>query len=456
MRKKDVVEVVIDRLDFPNKGVGHCGEHVVTVKNTLEGQVVSACINKKRAGKIEGRLLEVVKRAGYEIEPKCPHFNICGGCSYQNISYADELELKKNQVLSLLENAGVEISIFEGIHPSPRLEGYRNKCEFSFGDEEKGGELALGMRKRGSFYEVVNLTDCNIIDSDYLKIISSAVSFFREMGTAFYHKMRHDGELRHLVVRKSVSGNEILVNLVTTGDISFSPAKFAECILSAGTDAAICGVLHTVNNGVADIVKSDFTSIIYGRDYFVERIFNLDFKIGAFSFFQTNSYGVEDLYSIVRDFAGDCEDKVVFDLYCGTGTIGQIMAEKSRKVVGIEIVGEAVEAANENAAKNGIKNCVFIAGDVLKKVDELTDKPDLIILDPPRDGIHPKAVSKIAGFGAPEIIYVSCKPTSLARDLPLLRELRYEADRICCMDMFPRTANIETVVKLSLRPGQSL
>lgn len=448
VKKNDVVEVVIDEVIFPNKGRGKCDDINVTVKNTVVGQKVLARINKKRKSGVEGRLLEILEKAPNEIEPKCPHFELCGGCTYQQLTHNDELKLKEEQVLKLFKDANIKDFEYLGIEPSPKLEGYRNKCEFSFGDEEKGGELALGMRKRMSHYEVVTLTDCNIIDNDFIKIINCVLNFFKERNVPFYHKMRHEGVLRHLVVRKSEAYGEILINLVTSSEYTFSTEEFKNELLSVSYEGSICGILHTINDSLADVVKSDSTTILYGRDYFMEKLFDLDFKVSTFSFFQTNSKGAEKLYSIVRDFAGDAENKIVFDLYCGTGTIGQIMSEKSKKVIGIEIVEEAVVAANENAKLNNITNCEFIAGDVLKKVDELNDKPDIIIVDPPRDGIHPKAIGKIIDFGAPEIVYVSCKPTSLVRDLQIFEESGYKTKKVKLMDMFPRTVHVETVVSL--------
>lgn len=449
VKKNDVVEVVIDEVIFPNKGKGKCDDTNVIVKNTVVGQKVLARINKKRKSSVEGRLLEILEKAPNEIEPKCPHFEFCGGCTYQQLTHDDELKLKEEQVLKLFKDANIKDFEYLGIEPSPKLEGYRNKCEFSFGDEEKGGELALGMRKRMSHYEVVTLTDCNIIDNDFIKIINCVLNFFKERNVPFYHKMRHEGVLRHLVVRKSEAYGEILINLVTSSEYTFNTEEFKNELLSLSYEGSICGILHTINDGLADVVKSDLTNILYGRDYFMEKLFDLDFKVSTFSFFQTNSKGAEKLYSIVRDFAGDAENKVVFDLYCGTGTIGQIMSEKSKKVIGIEIVEEAVVAANENTKLNNITNCEFIAGDVLKKVDELNDKPDIIIVDPPRDGIHPKAIGKIIDFNAPEIVYVSCKPTSLVRDLQIFEESGYKTKKVKLMDMFPRTVHVETVVLMS-------
>ena len=448
MKKNDKIVLKIEDVFFPNKGVGYIEQQKVIVKNTLPQQKVLACVTKKRSGAIEARLEEVLIKSPFEQQSACPHFALCGGCTYQNMKREAELAMKEKQVKTLLQQAQIKIESWEGIVPSPKETAYRNKCEFSFGDEQKDGALALGMRKRQSYYEVVTLTDCNIVDKDYLSIIDATLAFFQKRNVAFYHKMRHDGTLRHLVVRKGEATGEILVNLVTSSEVNFSLEEYKQTLLSLQLEGNICGILHTKNDGIADVVKSDQTVILYGRNYFIEKLFELEFKISAFSFFQTNSKGAEKLYSIVKEFAGDIKNKVVFDLYCGTGTIGQIMAKHSKKVIGIELVEEAVEADNENAKRNGLTNCEFIAGDVLKKVEELKEKPDFIIVDPPRDGIHPKAIDKIIAFDAPEIVYVSCKPTSLARDLQLFQQAGYQIKRVKLMDMFPRTVHVETVVSL--------
>ena len=451
MKKKDIITVKIDGVRFPNKAYGFVEGEKVIVKNGVPGQTVSAQVIKKRGGNVEARLLEVVERSELERqEGCCSHYEICGGCTYQTMKRQAELDMKEQQVKTLLEDAGIHVESWEGITPSPLETGYRNKCEFSFGDEVKDGPLALGMRKKMSHYEVVTLKDCNIVDADFVTIVQGALTFFQERNVAFYHRMRHDGSLRHLVVRKGKATGEILVHLVTTSEVPFSLEEFKNMILALPLQGEICGVLHSVNDGVADVVRSDEMTVLYGRDFFMEKLFDLEFKVSAYSFFQTNTEGAEQLYSIVREFAGDVENKMVFDLYCGTGTIGQIMARAgSKKVMGIELVEEAVVAANENAARNGLTNCTFLAGDVLKMVDELTDKPDVIIVDPPREGIHPKAIGKIIDFGAPEIVYVSCKPTSLARDLQEFQAAGYEVKRVRLMDMFPRTVHVETVVLLS-------
>ena len=451
MKKKDEIILKIADVNFPNKAYGYYEGEKVIVKNAVPGQKVQAQVFKKRGSGVEARLQKVIERSPLEREAgMCSHYALCGGCTYQTMRHEEELRLKERQVKRLLENAGICVQSWEGIVPAPSETGYRNKCEFSFGDEEKDGDLALGMRKRMSYYEVVTLKDCNIVDADYLRIIEGTLQFFQERRVPFYHKARHDGSLRHLVVRKGAATGEILINLVTSSEVPFSVEEFKDMLLGLELDGSVCGILHSVNDGLADVVKSDEMRLLYGRDFFMEKLFDLEFKVSVYSFFQTNSAGAEKLYSIVKEFAGDVADKTVFDLYCGTGTIGQIMAEAgSKKVIGIELIEEAVVAANENAKCNHLENCTFLAGDVLKMVDELEERPDLIIVDPPRDGIHPKAIGKIIAFGAPEIVYVSCKPTSLARDLEIFQQEGYQVERVKLMDMFPRTVHIETVCLLS-------
>lgn len=475
MKKGQILEGIVERVDFPNKGVVRVreenGEEVCClVKNVLPGQKVSFCVQKKRNGRAEGRLLEVVERAENEVESPCPHFMLCGGCLYHNLSYEDQCRLKQEQVKKLLDQVLCRQDAweFEAIKPSPAVYGYRNKMEFTFGDEVKDGPLSVGLHKRGGFYDIVTVSGCMIMDEDYRRILTASKEYFEELGLPFFHRLRHTGYLRHLLVRKGAKTGEILVALVTAGGIDSVVKKekeracgFAKVLLSLPLDGKIVGILHMVNDAVADVVRSDETRLLYGRDYFYEEVLGLRFQISAFSFFQTNSLGAEVLYSTAREFIGDLSsreegggkpDKVVFDLYSGTGTIAQLMAPMAKKVVGVEIVEEAVEAARENAALNGLDNCEFIAGDVLKVLDELEEKPDFIILDPPRDGVHPKALKKILAYGVERIVYISCKPTSLARDLESFLEEGYRVERAACCDMFPWTGNIETVCLLSRKP----
>ncbi len=465
MKKGQVLTGVVERVDFPNKGIVMTEEGSCTVKNVLPGQKVTFVVQKNRHGRAEGRLLSTEENSPLECGSPCPHFGECGGCTYLSLPYEEQLKIKEAQVKKLLEvplAKQEEEWIFEGIKGSPTQSGYRNKMEFSFGDEYKDGPLALGMHKRGSFYDIVTVKDCRIVDEDYRKILTFTRDYFD--GTSFYHRLRHEGYLRHLLVRKAVRTGEILIALVTTTQWDTSSALDEKEILDAwkggllnlDLTGKITGVLHIINDSVADVVQSDRTDILYGQDYFYEELLGLKFKISTFSFFQTNSLGAEVLYETAREYIGDLgtgADKVVFDLYSGTGTIAQLMAPVAKKVIGVEIVEEAVEAAKKNAELNGLHNCEFIAGDVLKVLDDIEEKPDMIILDPPRDGIHPKALKKIIAYGIDKLVYISCKPTSLARDLEVFLESGYVVEKAVAVDQFPWTANVETVALLSKQKG---
>lgn len=455
MKKGQVYEGRIETVEFPNKGKIYLPEEekTVVVKNGVPGQKVRFSVNKIRKGKAEGRILEVLEPSEKEISPSCPHFGQCGGCTYQNLPYEEQLKLKEGQIKAMMDEAVDGPYIWEGIQASPRKEAYRNKMEFSFGDEYKDGPLALGMHKRGSFHDIVNVQECRIVDEDFRKILSSTLEYAKNSGLPYYHRMRHTGFYRHLLVRKAVKTGEVLIDLVTTTQEEFlghfDSQGWVETLRSLELSGRIAGILHTRNDSVADMVKDEGTDILFGQDYFYEELLGLRFKITPFSFFQTNSLGAEVLYEKARSYIGETKDKVIFDLYSGTGTIAQILAPVAKKVVGVEIVEEAVEAAKENARMNGLSNCTFWAGDVLKVIDELGEVPDLIVLDPPRDGVNPKALEKIIRFGVEKMVYIACKPTSLARDLEMLQGRGYQVERMGCVDLFPGTYHVETVVLLS-------
>lgn len=543
MKKGDIVTGTIEYVNFPNKGVLHVEDVPVTVKDSVvAGETVSVRLTKKRGNGYEARLVEVVQKAPIEVAAPCPNFGICGGCTWMQLPAEEEEKLKGEQVLRLLDRALTEDGSeelgdrFEGVLPSPVVYGYRNKMELSFGDSEKGGPLKLGLHKKGSFYDIVSVGECLLMDADGRKIARATEEYFaalREEGKVdFYHKMQRTGFLRHLLLRKAYHTGEILVDLVTTppdgaaagvvataqqaagdsADTAMPKAVVAtgsaghgaddaalreeeltnivdgwkDMLLSLPLEGHFAGILHTVNGAISDAVIDEGTTVLYGKDSFEEELLGLSFHVTPFSFFQTNSYGAEVLYRTAREYlagtalaptAGYTQDKpdtvdgecceeprsdadisyagtidhenvrkpVVFDLYTGTGTIAQLIAPAASKVIGVEIVPEAVEAAKENAARNGLTNGTFIAGDVLKVLDTIDEKPDVIILDPPRDGVHPKALQKILDYGVQYILYISCKPTSLARDLGAFLASGYRPVRACCVDQFCWTANVETI-----------
>ncbi len=478
MKKGQIRTGVVRNVKFPNRAMvvleplegAADGEEICEVKGALPGQKISVVITKVRKGKGEGRLKEILEKSPIETvgveNGGCPHFNICGGCSYISMPYEESLKIKENQVRELLEpvlSKQQSVCQIEPIRQSPVYYGYRNKMEFTFGDEVKDGPLALGMHKKGSFYDIVTVDGCRLVDDDYSAILRETLYYFEEKKTPFYHRYTHEGYLRHLLVRRASRTGEILAALVTTTqqEVEVDLESWKERLLSLPLNGKFAGILHITNDSMSDAVKCDSSEILYGRDYFYEELLGLKFRISTFSFFQTNTCGAEVLYETAREYVGSLvkeegkPDSIVYDLYSGTGTIAQLMAPVAKKVIGVEIVEEAVVAARENAKQNGLENCEFIAGDVLKVLDEIEEKPDFIILDPPRDGVHPKALSRIIGYGVEKLVYISCKPTSLARDLEIFIANGYEVQRCVPVDQFPWTTGIETVVLLSHKKADS-
>ena len=452
MKKGQIYEGIIERVDFPNKGIVFVPEEeqYVTVKNGIPGQKIRFMINKFKRGNAEGRLLEVLEKSPLETrEPVCSIFPACGGCMYQTMPYEEQVKMKEGQIRRIMDPVVKGEYVFEGVKHSPKEFYYRNKMEFSFGDEFKDGPLSLGLHKKGSTYDVLTAGDCQLVHEDMDKILLCVLNYFKERNVSYYKKMQHVGYLRHLLLRRGDTTGEILVNLVTTTQEEYDLTPLVEELLALELEGKIVGILHILNDSLSDVVKSDETRILYGQDFFYEKLLGLEFKITPFSFFQPNSKGAEVLYETVREYIGDIDNQVVFDLFSGTGTIGQVLAPVAKKVIGVEIIEEAVEAAKENAVRNGLSNCRFIAGDVFKVLDEIEEKPDVIVLDPPRDGIHPKALPKILNYGVDKIVYISCKMTSLARDLEMMQLAGYRVEKMTAVDQFCETVHCETVVLLS-------
>lgn len=484
MKKGETYSGIVERIDYPNKGIvriegvsdddGH--PVCVHVRNALPGERIDLRLLKKRRGVWQAEKLATIEAGPGVREPVCPHAADCGGCVYQKLTYDAQLELKEEQVTRLLGSA-ID-GVWERIHPSPSQTDYRNKMEFTFGDEYKDGPLTLGLHKRGAFYDIVTAEGCRICDPDFSVILRETLSFFAARKISFYHRMNHTGYLRHLLVRKGLHSGEILVDLVTVGRLTFSgeegqkwndnAAGEEEKLLTEWQQAlssleergqlsgTLTGILHTRNDRLGDVIEDQGTEVLAGQDHFTDQVLGLTFKISPFSFFQTNTAGAEKLYEIVRDYLGDVSGKRVYDLYSGTGTIAQVLAPAAEEVIGVEIIPEAVEAAEENAAVNELANCSFLCGDVFEVLDSQLaagKEPDVIVLDPPREGVRAQALQKILGYRAERIVYVSCQITSLARDLPRIEESGYQLTRACSVDMFPQTAGIETVAVFERRAG---
>ena len=504
MKKGSIVRGTVDRLEYPNRGIvlTEDGE-MLEVKDVIPGQVVEAVVTRGREGASKGRLRSILKRSSMEqAESPCPLSGRCGGCSYQTLPYEEQLKLKEGQIRRLLSKQITDEDFtWEGILPSPRSSGFRNKMEFTFGDEYPGGPMTLGMHVKNSFYDVVTVDCCNIVDEDYRKIVRSTLDFFVSRNIPYYHKKTKEGVLRYLIVRKAVHTGEIMVALITSKvDVSYIYAGFTEMLRELPLEGSIASVWHGMNDSVADTSYCEEIELLYGKPSITENVLGLTFEITPYSFFQTNTLGAEVLYTKVRkyvltaqsmeeEYAGqerqkrlesqeeqegqeeqekqekqgeqeeqeeqEEQDSIaspsmrIFDLYSGTGTIAQVLSPAAKEIIGVEIVGEAVEAAKLNAERNGLDNCHFICGDVFKTLDSLPKGPDIVILDPPREGVHPKAMTRIAEeFAPPYIVYVSCKATSFVDNLDIMMNHGYRPIRGCCVDMFPGTSHIETIVLL--------
>ncbi|OXX82481.1 RNA methyltransferase [Paraclostridium benzoelyticum] len=448
MKRRDIIEFEIDKMEFGGTSVSRLGNRDIYMKGGITGQKVKASVKKTKSGKAEVKMMELLENSPLETETPCKHFNVCGGCSMLSVPYEKQLEIKERQVMDLFLEQDIFGFNFQGIEQSPQTKEYRNKMEYTFGDEMKDGPLTLGLHKKGKHIDILTVDGCFLVDNDFIKVLTSTVEYFNEKNAPYYRNMSHKGYLRNLVVRKGINTNEMMVNIVTSSQENFDMTEYKDMLLNLDLKADLVSILHTINDGLADAVNCDELRVLHGRDYIQEELLGLKFKISPFSFFQTNTKGAEELYKIAREFVGEHNDKVVFDLYSGTGTIGQVMAEKAKKVYGIEIIEEAVEAANKNAKLNNLTNCEFIAGDVAKTVNKLKTKPDIIIVDPPRPGVHKDAIRDISKFDSKEIVYISCNPKTLVLDLVEFKKYGYDVEKVKCMDMFPNTPHVETIVKL--------
>ena len=375
----------------------------------------------------------------------CPSAELCGGCCYQGVAYEEQLKIKENEVREYLVNNGIDSDVLIGIKPCSVRYRYRNKMEYTFGDQVKGGEMHLGLHQVGRFMNIVEVSSCRLVHEDYNVIVDNTLKFVLDKGYTHYNKKRHEGLCRSLVIRRGVRTEELVINIVTTSESDFDESAFVKMILGLKLENKVAGILHTINDSLSDVIKSDETRLLYGREYYEEEIMGLKFRIGPFSFFQTNVEAAERLYLDAISLIDGLEGKTVYDLFCGTGTITQAMAKKAKKAIGVEIVEEAVNTARESAKLNGLYNCEFITEDVLTALDKIEDKPDVIVVDPPRSGIVPKAMEKILAYGVDQIVYISCNPKTMAVNLKAAVEKGYDIVSVQAYDNFPMTKHIETV-----------
>ncbi|WP_442266010.1 23S rRNA (uracil(1939)-C(5))-methyltransferase RlmD [Tenacibaculum sp. ZS6-P6] len=470
VKRGEIIEILIEDYAFGGKGIGRIrnehGEFVVFVPNTLPGQTVKARVTKSQKKYAECKLIDVLKASEDEISS---NYQEVPGAPYIQLPIEKQHEYKYTSTMSLFKKIGKIENIedyFDEFVSSPNVFHYRNKMEYSFSaigyDREQKtdvDEFTLGFKRRGVWWMGENLDkDSGLFDADFENSLKTIRTFCEETGLAPWHGPKKEGFFRYFVVRKSYKTNELLCNLVTTSkDLDkFSFPKFI-ALLQELFGERLAGLLHTINDETGDrtIATSGSIDLVYGKDKIVEELLGLNFEISMKSFFQTNPKSAEKLYNKVVDYALEnkeaVDNTIVMDLFCGTGTIGQILASRSEnaKIVGVDIVASAIEDARENAKRNNIEGVEFYAADVgkfLLEQPQFKNKIKTIILDPARAGIAPKTLKKIINLNADRMVYVSCNPATQARDTEQLQEAGYTIKKISLVDQFPHTAHIETVV----------
>lgn len=449
-KKGQIVELEVLDLAFGGKGVAKLNGMVVLITNAIPGDIVKAKILKRKRSFAEAEVFEIIRESEKRTSPECSHFGLCGGCVLQNLKYEHQLEYKTKQVKDSL----VRIGGFKDIEVNPIIGSekvcfYRNKMEFSF-DKDEAGELILGLHPRGRYDQVFDLKECFLQSELSNQIIAWIRGFFREKKLSTYNLKKHQGFLRYLAIREGKNTSEVMVNLVTNkGDFTYQD-EFAEELCEKFPQ--ITSLVRNITSRLANIAVGEEEVLLAGKDFVTEKVGDFYFDLSANSFFQTNSYQVEKLYHVVKEFAHLKGEENVLDLYCGTGTISIYLSPQARKLIGVESLPQSVEDAERNASKNNVSNCEFICGEAKKVLSELITRGEnfhVVVVDPPRAGLHPDVVAYLGDIKIEKLIYVSCNPATLARDLKLFCEQSYKIEQVQPVDMFPHTPHIETVVKLT-------
>lgn len=465
MRNKNLVleNIPVTGYAAEGKALARVDGKVIFISGAVPGDVADILLVKNKKDWAEGRAVQIKEFSKERQEPFCKHFGICGGCKWQMLPYKTQLEYKQQEVEQNLQRIGKTtlptvlpiVGGEESIH-------YRNKLEFTFSNkryllpcELEGGtsaeENALGFHAPRIFDKVINIDECWLMDGVNNRIRNTVRSYAIENGFTFYDIRKHTGWLRNIIIRMCTTG-ELMVNICLNHDAEEDRKRLFEHLLKQVPE--ITTLLYTINPKWNDSIHDLAPQVYYGKGYVIEKLENHQFKISPKSFFQTNTRQAEKLYSITRDFAELTGKEVVYDLYCGTGSIGIFVSGQAKKVIGVEMIEEAIQDARENAALNNIDHAVFFAGDVIKICNDeffaTHGRPDVVITDPPRAGMHEKLVNKLLEIASPRIVYVSCNTATQARDLNLLSE-KYYVEKIQPVDMFPHTHHIECVVLLKLK-----
>lgn len=446
--KGSEVEVLVDSLAFGGRGVARLDDFVLFVDRALPGDRVRARVTKVKRSYGEATTVETLVAGPDRVVAPCPHFGACGGCKWQDLDYNAQQVWKAQQIADVLQRIGHQDDFVQDpIVPAIRTYGYRNKLEFSFGETEEGP--SLGFHRAGRWDEIMPVTACLLMSEAGNEARRVVEAWARRINGEIWDRRSNTGYLRHLVCRASDRTGELLLALVTApGELPQSTWLVDEL---AERVPGCVGLLHATTSGVAEVTHGLQSKLVFGRDWYEERLLGLRLKVSSGAFLQTNTEMCERLYEIAIEEAGLGGDEIVWDLYSGIGSIALAMAASAGHVYGIEVVPEAVERAVDNAERNGVMNAEFVQGDVAKAVRPLLEagmpSPDVVVLDPPRAGLTPKAVRRVLELEPQRIIYVSCNPTTLAGNAELLAEGGYRLERVRPVDMFPHTHHVECVAR---------
>ncbi|MCB2230539.1 23S rRNA (uracil(1939)-C(5))-methyltransferase RlmD [bacterium] len=441
-----IVEIEIEDLAFDGKSVGRLDGKVVFCNGGLPGELVLAEIVKSKPRYCQAKVKEIVRKSDLRIAPRCAHFDICGGCTWQDLSYEQQLHYKKDQVLQCIARIGkLESVVVHDVVGSPDQYAYRNKMEFSFNVTEEGG-FTLGLHERGRWDSIFDLDHCHLTSPVCNELVAWMREFVRAHDLTVYDVARHDGYMRFLVMREGQNTGQLLVNVVT----NYGEFPFSDELVKGLTERfeQVVTIVHNQNGQKSNIATGEIENVLYGPGYVEEKLGRFVFRIRANSFFQTNSRQAERLYEIGFDVLKPTGNERLLDLYCGTGSIGILASERVQSVIGVELVADAVAAARENAAANGVTNAVFYEGDVKDLLNRLANddtKFEAVIVDPPRAGLHPKALKRMLELAPSRLLYISCNPATFARDAGELVSAGYRLDEVRPVDMFPHTMHIELV-----------
>ena len=457
VKKGQELILKIDSLAYGGKGVSRVDDFVIFVKNAIPGQKVRALLYKKRKGFGEARPLEILSESKHAVGPRCDHFPTCGGCKFQQLDYVEQVVQKKQQIENIFRRqAGITNFELDEIISADKIFHYRNKMEFTFSNnrwvlpeepENVNRDFALGMHIPERWDKILNIDRCYIMPELGNEILIKVKSLVQELALQPYNQKTHNGFLRYLMMRFGVNTGDLLVNLVT----AYENTDLLNPLVDKLTKAfpQITTIVNNINTRKADVAFGEYELHLHGKPALEEKLGKLTFEISANSFFQTNTLMAEKLYQTALKGAHLTGEEVVFDLYCGTGSISLFLAQKAKEVHGFEVIVSAVEDATRNAVRNGIGNVKFHVANLDNYFkfgrSKKYPKPDVVVVDPPRTGMHKSMSSYLPKFGAEKIVYVSCNPTTQARDSEILQRKGYELKRLTMVDMFPHTPHVETV-----------